>query len=235
MALGNGFDRLKYSQKCSDFGGWEHLTRLFVVVRYLFLFGLFFSFAFAASVVPLSVGAPAVCVSDGLRTDVVGFEFLMKVIPVPLATLGNSTYLPSNVTFSALNSSELPLLFFFSGNVVPASGPPGSLVSLSGRFASGGEIVVYFDVANVTAVVSQKLGFWSASFVVPCVSVGVHTVRAIDLRGGWMTTASFYVTSTDAGFSIPSLVLFGFFAMATLSGSVALVLLIGFRDRDGRE
>jgi hypothetical protein len=134
-------------------------------------------------------------------------------------------YFPLNISFSASNSSGLPLLFFFSGNVVPASGPPGSLVSMSGRFASGGQIVLYFDDAYVTTVTGQKSGDWSASVRVPYVSVGTHTIRAIDVDGRWMSTGSFYVTSSGVVFSISSLVLFGLIAIAALSGLVALVFL----------
>jgi hypothetical protein len=181
------------------------------VARTVFLFGLFFSFAFTAFVFPSSTANP----------------LQIKGI-MPSSTYSN---LPLNIAFSASNLSELPLLFFFSGNVVPASGPPGSLVSMSGRFASGGQIVVYFDDATVMAVAGQKSGDWSASFVVPYVSVGAHTVRAIDVGGRWMSTASFSVTSSGVGFSISSLVLFGFFAVAALSGLVALVLLFVSRGR----
>lgn len=176
-------------------------------------------------------GVYVVYVSDGVSSDVVGFEVLIKVIAVSIGNFGNVSYLPFNITLSGLNSSNLPLLFFFSGNMVPSSGPPGSLVSMSGRFASGGQIVVYFDNANVGSVVGQKSGDWSAVFMVPYVSVGVHTVRAIDVGGRWISMVSFNVTSGGDGFSVPYLVLLGFFAVASFSGLLTFFLLVVSRKR----
>lgn len=173
-------------------------------------------------------GAYVVCVSDGVAGDVVGFAVLLRVFSV---FTGNVSYFPFNVTFSGSNLSVLPLLFFFSGSVVPSSAPAGFVVSMSGRFASGGEIVVYFDNVRVAAVVGQRSGDWAAFFVVPFVSVGVHTVRAIDVGGRWMSTASFSVTSAGAGFSAAFFVLLGFLALAAFSGLVGLVLLFGLRRR----
>jgi hypothetical protein len=93
------------------------------------------------------------------------------------------------------------------------------------------DIVLYFDDIHVTTVTGQKSGDWSASFVLPYVSVRVHAIRAIDVDGRSMSTAYFNVTSSGAGFSITPLLLFGFLAVAALSGLVAFVLLFASNGR----
>jgi hypothetical protein len=114
--------------------------------------------------------------------------------------------------------------------VVPSSGPPGTIVAILGKSASGGEITVYFDNDQVATIVGQ-LGDWKAYFVIPSVSAGNHTIRAIDNAGRWMTVAPFYVTSSVISFSMSSLSLFGLFAIVSVPAIVFFMLLVMFRRK----
>lgn len=166
---------------------------------------------------------------DGsLTSDVVSFRVLMNITVVPFVPGLNITYAPMNMTIWTSNMTGQPLLFFVTSTAVPSSGPPGTLVTTLGRFASGGEITVYFDDFHVATVVGQRSGDWSASFQVPNVSVGNHTIRAIDVGGRWMSVAPFYVTSSIVSFSMSSLFLLGLFAVAVLSGVMLFMLLAMF-------
>jgi hypothetical protein len=132
-------------------------------------------------------------------------------------------------------TSSLPpglLLFYVSGAAAPSFGPPGTLVTMLGRAASGGEISVHFDDSHVATVVGQ-LGNWSSSFQVPDASVGNHTIRVIDVDGRWMSSASFYVTSSAViGLYMLPLSLLAFFAVAVLSATTLFMLCaISYRRR----
>jgi hypothetical protein len=104
------------------------------------------------------------------------------------------------------------------------------IVTMLGKSASGGEISVYFDNDQVATIVGQ-LGDWKAYFVIPIVSAGNHTIRAIDNEGRWMTMAPFYVTSSVTSSSMSSLTLFGLFAIVTVPAIVFFMLLVLFRRK----
>jgi hypothetical protein len=163
-------------------------------------------------------GYYSVCVFDNetLASDVVSFQVLMNVTIVPL--------------MPGLNVTYGPLLFFVAGTVVPSSGSPGTFVSVLGHSASGGEIDVYFDDSLLATVAGQR-GDWSASFQVPNVSVGNHTIRAIDVGGRWMSLVTFYVASPAISFFNFPLFLLGLFAVAAFSGVVSFLLFVVFRRK----
>jgi hypothetical protein len=160
-----------------------------------------------------------------LTGDVISFRVLIHVTVLPVLPGLNITYWPSNVTVFASNMTGQPLLFLVAGSAVPSSGPSGSFVTMSGRLASGGELDVYFDDFHVATVVGQQ-GSWSVPFQVPNVSVGNHTIRAIDAGGRWMSVTQFYVTAPVISLSTFSFSFFGLFAVAVLSGSVVFMFLI---------
>jgi hypothetical protein len=168
--------------------------------------------------------------NESLTSDVTSLQILMNVTVMPSELWANVTYFPWNMTIWIANSTGLPLLFYLNGTVVPASGPPGTIVTLLGKSASGGEIIVYFDDGQVATFVSQ-LGDWKAYFVIPSVSAGNHTIRAIDNAGRWMTVAPFYVTSSVISFSMSSLSLFGLFAIVSVPAIVFFMLLVMFRRK----
>jgi hypothetical protein len=171
--------------------------------------------------------------NETLASDVVSFQVLMNVTIVPLMPGLNVTYGPLNMTIWTSNMSGLPpgpLLFFVAGTVVPSSGSPGTFVSMLGHSASGGEIDVYFDDSLLATVVGQR-GDWSASFQVPNVLVGNHTIRAIDVGGRWMSLATFYVASPAMSFFNFPLFLLGLFAVAAFSGVVSFLLFVVFRRK----
>jgi hypothetical protein len=131
------------------------------------------------------------------------------------------------------------LQFFVNGTAVPSSGPSGAWVSMSGHHASGGEIEVYFDNSLVATVVGQQ-GDWSASFQVPNVLIGNHTIRAIDLGGRWMSAVAFDVTSPSIGFSMfstsmSSLSLLSLFAGAVLLGVTLFMLLATYYGKQKQQ
>jgi hypothetical protein len=174
--------------------------------------------------------------NESLNSDVTSFQVLMRTIGMPGIGESNGTYmlLPgSNITvwYPGMNTS-LPsgfLLFFVSGAVAPSYGPPGTLVTMLGRSASGGEITVYFDNQQIAALANQY-GDWNSSFQVPDVLVGNHTIRAIDVNGHWMTTAQFYVTSTVMNLSTSLLLLFALLVVIVFLSAVFL-MLIALSDR----
>ena len=168
--------------------------------------------------------------NESLTNDVTSLQILMNVTVIPSEPWTNVTYSSWNMTIWTANTTGLPLLFYLNGTVVPSSGPPGTIVTLLGRSASGGEISVYFDNDQVATIVGQ-LGDWKAYFVIPSVSAGNHTIRAIDNAGRWMTVAPFYVTSSVISFSMSSLSLFGLFAIASVPATVFFMLLVMFRRK----
>ena len=157
--------------------------------------------------------------NESLTSDVTDFQILMNVTFIPV--------LPGlNVTDPwSTNITGMPLLFYLNGTVVPSSGPPGTVVTMPGQSASGGEITVYFDNLQVATVIGQY-GEWQTSFAIPNVSVGTHTVRAIDNGGRWMSITPFYVTSPVIDVSIFSLSLFGLLAIAVISAAVLFMFLV---------
>lgn len=168
--------------------------------------------------------------NESLTTDVIGFNVLINVtvVPIEMSNMTGITIWTSNMTGPP---SPGPLLFFVNGSVVPSFGPQGTLVTMLGRFASGGEISVYFDDLPVATVNGQS-GDWSSSFHVPNVSVGSHTIRAVDVGGRWMSSVSFYVTSFVVSFSLLPLSLLGLLAVVVFSGATLCILLaMSYRKR----
>ena len=150
----------------------------------------------------------------------------------------NFTYGPGNLIILTPNVTGGPLLFYVFASVAPSSGPAGTFVTLHGRYASGGQITVYFENSQVVTVTGQPIGNWSVSFQVPDVSPGNYTIRAIDVEGRWMSAASFIVTApiilpvvTTAFFPllVAAPVAFGAFA-----GSVMLMFIAFFHRKRRR-
>jgi hypothetical protein len=157
-----------------------------------------------------------------LSSDEVTVKVLINVtsaFPLPM----NITIWTSNVT----GPGQGPILFLVAGTATPSSGPSGTFVTMSGNSASGGEISVYFDDSLVAKVVGRR-GSWTASFQVPNVSTGNHTIRAIDVDGRWMSIVPFIVTSPIINFSVSLLYLFGLFAAAVFLGATLFMLLAMF-------
>lgn len=165
--------------------------------------------------------------NGSLTSDIISFRVLMNVTGVSIVPASNFTIITNGTIGS------WPILFFGPGNAAPSSGPPGTFVTVSGHSVSGGEISVYFDNTKVATVVGQRSD-WSTSFQVPSVSVGNHTIRAIDTAGRWMSVTPFYVTSSVLSFSMFSLSLVGLFAVAVFSGVMLLMLLVFFCTRRNR-
>lgn len=168
--------------------------------------------------------------NESLMSDVTDLEILMNVTVIPLEPWTNVTYSQWNITIWAANTTGLPILFYLNGTAVPSYGPPGTIVTLLGKSASGEEINVYFDNDQVATIVGQ-LGDWKAFFVVPSVSTGNHTVRAIDNAGRWITVVPFYVTSSVISSSMSSLSLFGLFAIVSVPATVFFMFLAMFRRK----
>ncbi|MGD0494629.1 MAG: hypothetical protein ABSB28_01150 [Candidatus Bathyarchaeia archaeon] len=131
----------------------------------------------------------------------------------------------TNITLPMLVNTTLPILFFVPFTATPASGPPGIFVTVSGHYASGGEIQVYLNNTQVASVAKPSSGDWSTSFQVPSVSLGNYTIRAVDTGARIISFASFSVTSEVSLSPTPLLLLIGFFALAVFSGLVMLTLL----------
>lgn len=171
--------------------------------------------------------------NGSLTSDVVSFRVLINVTVI-VAPWSNVTYFSSNVTIGSLPLNvSLPLLFVVGSRVVPSSGVPGTLVTVSGSSASGGEVDVYFDDVRVVTVVGER-GAWSASFPVPVVAPGNHTIRAVDVGGRWISVASFYVTSSVMSLFVPLSYLFGLFALAVFSGVTVFLFFAAFLRRRRR-
>jgi hypothetical protein len=164
--------------------------------------------------------------NESLTTDVIGFNVLINVtvVPIEISNMTGITIWTSNTTGPPPPG---PLLFFVNGTVMPSSGPQGAFVTMLSRFASGGEISVYFDDLLV-ATVNGQTGSWSSSFHVPDVSVGNHTIRAIDVGGRWMSSVSFNVTSSAVSFSLLPLSLLGLYAVVVFLGATLCILVAMF-------
>jgi hypothetical protein len=168
--------------------------------------------------------------NESLMSDVTSLQVLINVTIMPSGPWTNVTYVSGNMTIWVANTTGLPLLFYLDGTVVPSSGPSGTIVAMLGKSASGGEISVYFDNDQVATVAGQ-LGDWKVYFVIPSVSAGNHTIRAIDNMGRWMTVAPFNVTSSIVSFSVSSLSMFGLFAIVSVPAIVLFMLLVMFRRK----
>jgi hypothetical protein len=176
-------------------------------------------------------------------SNLASFQVLMNITIVPVTnfTYGEVTnmtwpyipvtnmtwpYIPmTNITLPILVNTTMPILFFVPFTATPASGPPGIFVTVSGRYASGGEIQVYLNNTHVASVSKPSSGDWSTSFQIPSVSPGNYTIRAIDTGARIISFASFSVTSEVSLSPTPLLLLIGLFALATISGLVMLALL----------
>ncbi|RLI41096.1 hypothetical protein DRO59_07790, partial [Candidatus Bathyarchaeota archaeon] len=118
---------------------------------------------------------------------------------VPDVPLGNYTvYVVDNgsLTSDAIGFAVLPTQTGIKiSNVSPVSGPPSTLVLISGdRATSNGEVKVYFDSISVANTTAYDWGGWSASFQVPDVEPGKYTITALDVTSNTTDTALFTVT-----------------------------------------
>jgi hypothetical protein len=158
--------------------------------------------------------------STGLTSGAVSFSVILNATSLVVVPV-----YPYNATSHVLQ-------FFISSTAVPSSGAVGTLVRLSGLHASGEEIDVYFDNLRVVNVTGQQ-GYWSVLLQVPTTSLGNHTIRAIDVGGGWMSATQFYVTSTVTSFSKASLSLFvfGLLGLGAISGTTLFILLLMLRSK----
>jgi len=80
--------------------------------------------------------------------------------------------------------------------VSPSTGPPGTLVYLSGGGATpAGEVRVYFDETSVANTTADMGGYWYVSgFKVPQVAPGNYTITALDVTSNTTDTWMFTVT-----------------------------------------
>jgi len=170
---------------------------------------------------------------ESQTTDAIGFNVLINVtvMPIDFSNMTGITIWTSNMTSPPPSG---PLLFFVNSTVMPSSGEQGTLVTMLGKFASGGEISVYFDDLLV-ATVNGQTGNWSSSFPVPDVSVGNHIIRAIDVGGRWMSSASFDVASSAVGFSLLPLILFCLYAVVVFLGATLCIFLLMFYRKRKRQ
>jgi hypothetical protein len=166
-------------------------------------------------------------------SNLASFQVLMNITIVPVTnfTYGEVTnmtwpYIPvTNITLPKLVNTTMPILFFVPFTVTPASGPPGIFATVSGHYASGGEIQVYLNNTQVATVAKPSSGDWSTSFQIPSVSPGNYTIRAVDKGARIISYASFSVASEVSLSPTPLLLLTGSFALAVFSGSAMLALV----------
>jgi hypothetical protein len=79
--------------------------------------------------------------------------------------------------------------------VSPTSGPPGTLVSISGDYATiNGEVKIFFDNISAANTTANDWGGWSTSFRVPKVEPGDYTIKVLDVISNTTDTAMFTVT-----------------------------------------
>ena len=133
--------------------------------------------------------------NSSLTNDSVSLCVLMKAVIGETLPGLNFTYGPGNLIILTPNLTGGPLSFYLPASATPSSGPAGMFVTLHGRFASGGQITVYFENSQVATITDQPAGNWSVSFQVPSVPPGNYTIRAIDVDGRWMSVAPFVVTA----------------------------------------
>jgi len=80
--------------------------------------------------------------------------------------------------------------------VSPPAGSAGTHVYVRGSGATyNGLVRLYFDEVEVANTIADDWGEWSASFVVPDVEPGNHTITALDVASNSTDTTIFTVTS----------------------------------------
>jgi hypothetical protein len=188
----------------------------------------------------LSPGNYTIHVFDdrNVPSNLASFRVLWNITIVPITnfTYGevtNMTWLSvplTNTTLPILGNTTLPILFFVPFTAAPASGPPGTFVTISGHHASGGEIQVYLNDTEVATIVKPSSGDWSTSFQIPKVPLGNYTIRAVDIGARIISYASFSVTLEVASSTALLLLLIGMFALAVFS-SLALLGLMLFASK----
>jgi len=121
--------------------------------------------------------------NSSLTNDSVSLCVLMKAVIGETLPGLNFTYGPGNLIILTPNLTGGPLSFYLPASATPSSGPAGMFVTLHGRFASGGQITVYFENSQVATITDQPAGNWSVSFQVPSVPPG--KLHDQSHRRGW--------------------------------------------------
>ena len=180
----------------------------------------------------------AVFDESSLTNDTTEFCILINAVIGPVYPSLNVTYGPGNIIFFITNTTGGPLLFYLPAFVVPSSGPAGIYVAMFGRYASGGQITVYFENTQVATVTGLPPGNWSISFQVPDVSPGNYTIRAIDVEGRWMSVASFIVTHRMVvpivAMALSPILVIALVAFAALAGTATIMLIAIFHRKRRR-
>lgn len=79
--------------------------------------------------------------------------------------------------------------------ITPASGPNGTLISVSGTyFTPSSTVTVAYDSGNVATASTNTAGAFTASFKAPSLGAGLHTVQATDGMG-WKASSKFQDTT----------------------------------------
>jgi len=84
---------------------------------------------------------------------------------------------------------------FRINNVLPSSGPPGTLVQIYGQGALGDNVLIYFNDMLVANVTTEFSGSWRATFHVPNVNSGNYIITALDAASNQTDTTIFTVTA----------------------------------------
>jgi hypothetical protein len=181
------------------------------------------------SVVPLvSPGNYSVQALDdrNIPSNLVSLQVLWNTAIVPLTNYTYGFVVNATWPFGPLKNTTTSFLLFYAPlATVPTSGPFGTIVTISGHSASGGEIDVYFNNTQVATVLGQPPGSWITLIQVPNISPGNYTIRAIDAGARMMSISSFYVTSGVSSSLNMLFLMLGLFALAVFSGVVTLLLL----------
>ena len=120
------------------------------------------------------------------------------IFTVPSVSPGNYTILAEDNETKINDTIEFGVLAvgyqIRISYISTSSGPPGTMVYLSGDGASScGEVRVYFDGMSVTNATAKEGGWWSTSFQVPDVELGNYTIKALDVVSNSMDMAMFTV------------------------------------------